>query len=559
MAADKVQAGHPEAIWRLSELPLACVVLLAGSSLWWLATPGPDRSVDYRIDDGHPVGRWSNDTRKSYFLATPQQDIDVKSPNGGTWRGTLVSGALLWPNSSWQARFSVLPALVRPDETEAMKDVLKDAFDEFDEDRDGVDLMITYEFIIASAGAVKATDPPREGLRQRLLAITEPIIRSRIGPFVQKRYPAARAVCHSMIRRYLHGERRTHGTHWDIPSYVSVIVSLDSHGNEFDGGFYVTTGTGLQSFIPLQRGDTVVHQGDLLHGVHVRSGDRWSWAMWFQDTADCSSDPADWWKEKARHGNPVAQTLSAMRSQTHEEALSWVRAAAKTGFPRAMLYRGKSYEEGWKGERRDLQQAALWYEKARRAGDVDAFYYLGAVERTLGNATGAAVFFKEGAELGDPQAMEELGGVYLNGTGLPRDLDLATRWYQQAADFRLESMYQTFLLYMQPTESRRADTALADLYLERAARMGHVGATEEFLRRLVQQKRWEEAVPWLLRMERQPFMEMFVKLYKSNIRMKPFTVLRAELILRGYADAGNAEAGRLLSTLRDAATRAGEL
>merc|ERR1712151_654980 len=142
-----------------------------------------------------------------------------------------------------------------------------------------------------------------------------------------------------------------------------------------------------------------------------------------------------------------------------------------------------------------------------------------------------------------------------NGTGLRRNLDLATHWYEQAADFRLEAMYQAHLLYTQPTESRPADETVADLYLERAARMGHAGATEQFLRRLVRAKRWEEAVPWLLRMDGQPFMEMFVKLYKSNIRMKAFTVLRAELMLQGYADQGNTEAKRLLAALQGTTER----
>ena len=157
--------------------------------------------------------------------------------------------------------------------------------------------MVTYEFIISSAGAQKAHDPIREALRRKLRAITEPILRQRIQPFVWARYPKAGAVCHSMIRRYLEHERRSHDTHWDIPSYVSVVVSLDSTNLDFEGGFFVTTGNGEKSFIPLQKGDTVVHQSDLLHGVHVVSGERWSWAMWFQDSSDCSSAAENWWQE----------------------------------------------------------------------------------------------------------------------------------------------------------------------------------------------------------------------------------------------------------------------
>lgn len=157
--------------------------------------------------------------------------------------------------------------------------------------------MVTYEFIISSAGAQKAHDPIREALRRKLRAITEPILLQRIQPFVWASYPKAGAVCHSMIRRYLEHERRSHDTHWDIPSYVSVVVSLDSTNLDFEGGFFVTTGNGEKSFIPLQKGDTVVHQSDLLHGVHVVSGERWSWAMWFQDSSDCSSAAENWWQE----------------------------------------------------------------------------------------------------------------------------------------------------------------------------------------------------------------------------------------------------------------------
>lgn len=157
--------------------------------------------------------------------------------------------------------------------------------------------MVTYEFIISSAGAQKAHDPIREALRRKLRAITEPILRQRIQPFVWARYPNAGAVCHSMIRRYLEHERRSHDTHWDIPSYVSVVVSLDSTNLDFEGGFFVTTGNGEKSFIPLQKGDTLVHQSDLLHGVHVVTGERWSWAMWFQDSSDCSSAAENWWQE----------------------------------------------------------------------------------------------------------------------------------------------------------------------------------------------------------------------------------------------------------------------
>ena len=231
--------------------------------------------------------------------------------------------------------------------------------------------MVTYEFIISSAGAAKAHDPVRFALRERLRSITEPILRHRIEPFVWSLYPKASAVCHSMVRRYLLTERRSHDTHWDIPSYVSVVVSLDSSGVDFEGGFFVTTGNGEKSFIPLQRGDAVVHQSDLLHGVHVREGERWSWAMWFQDSSDCSSRAETWWQEEASKGDPVAQTLRAMRAARKEDSFTWLSQAAESHFPRAQLYLGKAFEDG-KLIQKDEKQAKRWYEEARKNGEVDA-------------------------------------------------------------------------------------------------------------------------------------------------------------------------------------------
>lgn len=514
----------------------------------------------FRIHEGHPISRWIISLNSSPLLKVQPSDVEVTSYTGHVWRGTLVAGSIQWPNSEWRAQFSVLPSLIRPHEAEAMKGVLKSALDEFDEDKDGVDEMITYEFIMMSAGAVKARDPPRESLRRKLLDITLPIIRSRIEPFVRKRYPNARVVCHSMIRRYLHKERRTHSTHWDVPSFVSVVVSLDSHGLAFDGGFFVTTGTGLQSFIPLQQGDTVVHQGDLLHGVHVLSGHRWSWAMWFQDTSDCSSDPAGWWKDEAEAGDPLAQTLTAMRARTGEDAWQWIQLAARSGFPRAMVYMGNAHRDGWSGRQQNLSQAAHWYHRARAGGDIDASHSLGVVERTWGNISGASFFFREGAERGDPNAMGELAAMFLNGVGdIPRNLDSAAYWFLQAADFKAEAMYQTYLLYTAETKSRPADQDIAALYLERAARMGYRPAMLKFVQPFFRERRWEEAVPWLLRLESEPFMQKFVELYQSGVQMKPFAVYMGEQVLQGFADQGLAGARRLLSQLQDASRLRREL
>ena len=46
----------------------------------------------------------------------------------------------------------------------------------------------------------------------------------------------------------------------------------------------------------------------------------------------------------------------------------------------------------------------------------------------------AAAKFRQAAELGDPEGQRELGGLYEDGKGVPKDRDLAVKWWQKAAD-----------------------------------------------------------------------------------------------------------------------------
>ena len=539
----------------------AVLGLLGPFALFGLLGCVTERTRDARIDERHAVHKWMQNASFSSFVLAQSETAKLHPGfwRRETWLGTVVSGSVKWPVSTWRANFHLLPSLVTSDEAVAMKQLLVDSPNDFDEDIDGVDKMVTYEFIISSAGARKAHDPVRESLRQRLRDITEPIIRDRIQPFVWKRYPNAGAVCHSMIRRYLLHERRTHDTHWDIPSYVSVVVSLDSSGRDFHGGFFVTTGNGEKSFIPLQQGDTVVHQSDLLHGVHVKAGERWSWAMWFQDSSDCSSQSADWWKKEAEGGDPVAQTLRAMRAATPEESWTWLQTAAISGFPRAQLYFGKAIEDGLQGKP-NHEQASYWYEQSRQGGEIDSCYYLGLVERRRGNISGAMQLFRQGAIAGEPNAMGQLASGYQNGTGgLPRDLDLATDWFERAADFTKEAMYQSYLLYSDRTPKRSQDEAKARLHLERAARMGHEMAMKKFIEPLAREGNWEAVAPWLIRIESKAALSQFVKLHQRGVQINAFTLYRAEEVLRDLAEQGFDDAKNLLHQLLNPRTKIPEL
>ncbi len=102
-----------------------------------------------------------------------------------------------------------------------------------------------------------------------------------------------------------------HPTHFDIRALVTVVISLQSTGVDFEGGLYVSTGHGTEMIVALQSGDAVAHQSNLLHGVRVTKGERWSWITWYKGVGDprkCDSDTGvSWNAAAAEKGDPVAQ------------------------------------------------------------------------------------------------------------------------------------------------------------------------------------------------------------------------------------------------------------
>ena len=135
----------------------------------------------------------------------------------------------------------------------------------------------------------------RQRLRRKLTEALQPI-EDKITAYVRATYPQAcnrgggrscRA-CYSLIRRYLPDERQTHNIHRDGQAVVTAVVSLSDYGRDFLGGLYVAANGVERQVIALRKGDAIIHQYDLLHGVEVNDiredhpSMRWSWILWFQ-------------------------------------------------------------------------------------------------------------------------------------------------------------------------------------------------------------------------------------------------------------------------------------
>lgn len=248
-----------------------------------------------------------------------------------------------------------------------------------------------------------------------------------------------------------------HPTHYDLHALVTVVISLSDYGQDYTGGIYVTTGfnTGRGRVIALRKGDAVAHQSDLLHGVKVEGGKRWSWITWFSDTENCdTSTQADWFRDCAHAGNAVCQYLYATKLD-RDESIAWTMRAASQGFGPALVKLATGHRmvtrlnvqeniRKWNAEATeqgfgfalidgDVAKAAALYRNATEAsGEPDGHY---AFARMIldGDVPGAlsdVVHHLEWAAKGGHSfAMFNLGMAHLYEYAVEFDPDVAAEWF----------------------------------------------------------------------------------------------------------------------------------
>lgn len=148
-------------------------------------------------------------------------------------------------------------------------------------------------------------------------------------------------------------------------------------------------------------------------------------------------------KAKAEAGNAEAQyDLGHLYydgwagSVDHDLAVKWWREAAKQGHAMARNNLGNCYRMGH-GVPRDDFEALKLFRIAAGQGQIDA-------QANLAGMYGEGKFIKDdqeavslilnAAEKGSSSARFNLGLMYFNGYGVPRDLAMAAKWYQRAAE-----------------------------------------------------------------------------------------------------------------------------
>ncbi|CAJ1380058.1 unnamed protein product [Effrenium voratum] len=397
--------------------------------------------------------------------------VEEKQIQVGDWRGVEQSGHVQKPKAAEACHFYRLPALV-PSVQSISKYLLQNP-DLFSTELDSVDKTPTFEFY-----------PFRDGewIDQGMRHLLEEIL-DRVMVYVRLRYDGRCAASDILVRRYLPGERRSHGVHFDGHALVTAVLGL-TDPETYQGGLYVQPGPDVTSrtYFRLEPGDLLVHSFDLQHGVHVWEGARYSIVFWIKDSAQAVRDRSTPWYRRLEEqgdadvlfnlaqnfehglfGEPVdlakalelyelsagkghhfaQNNLGLIYRRLHEssgeeqllrKSVHWLKAAAEAGFAMAQKNLALAYANG-QGLRRDDAQAVVWMRKAAEQLEVEAAYMMGEMYRR-----GCGVSSQEGvmwylrsAEAGFPKAQYTVGMLYLEGSGLSQDLGKAETWLKLAA------------------------------------------------------------------------------------------------------------------------------
>jgi hypothetical protein len=443
----------------------------------------------------------------------------------------VATGSILQPGrDKYYSTFTLLPSVIPRDTVASVLDLLRGPLPgstslPLDEDPDSVDGMPTQEIFLDNEGLRRGGFskgqpedlPRRKELRASIRQFLDPVLDGKITPYIRQRYSEecgndvtgkVCTPCYSLIRRYRAGERISHAPHHDGHSFVTVVVSLSDYGREYRGGLYVASEFQQRNYLALSRGDAVVHQSDLFHGVKVlenvaldadkESGDqptapeRWSWILWYRDSDTCEDNSHSWHEDCAIAGNPTCQLLHARTRVNEKDVLHWNQLASDNGHGAASFKLARAYLKLLPSSLAyDYQKAKNLFQRAiDLTNEPDGHYglaglYLEEVHAKRGGKSSydpimkALIHLEKAALGGHSFAMFNLGIAHLYGYGYEsgtNNQEVAGEWFEACG--LPEGIYLRSLQMKALGKTQEAEE-----YMKQARILGHGSPMREAARK----------------------------------------------------------------------------
>jgi len=286
----------------------------------------------------------------------------------------------------------------------------------FDTELDTVDGEATFLATIVEDG---------ETVDETLAALLRPVLEERLLPHLRAAYGSPDVtVTDALVRRYLPDERTGLRAHYDVSAFATAIVPLVA-ADAYEGGLYVqgAPDDASRRIVRLERGDVLLHQWDVMHGVHVTAGERYSLVLWFSESDAARRAGACPWVRRAAEAGGNGDGAGHSGSSGH---------------PAAQFILGTLHYDGLFGEVRDAAQAARWFAHAAHGGSAHAQLWLATM---YANGEGglpvdfmtARQHWRAAADAGLAAAQFALATAYEHGYGGASDRAEAVRWLRAAA------------------------------------------------------------------------------------------------------------------------------
>lgn len=158
----------------------------------------------------------------------------------------------------------------------------------------------------------------------------------------------------------------------------------------------------------------------------------------------------------------VRSGIEAWQQGNPAKAVAIWRTLAAKGDHDAAFNLGQAYRLG-RGVNADSGEAKKWFEKAARAGHLDAQVSLGLLLFDVGDRAAALTWLKRAADRGEPRALLVTGTALFNGDGMKRDPVLGYAYVSRAAAQGLGPAKATLadMDKVMPVEDRKKGVALA--------------------------------------------------------------------------------------------------